>query len=189
VFGKPGEDRLEIVLDPGINDLNRQAQRVTRLLKPAGLKLRKWIGVVDKGSNDLCSRDYAVQKLQFLWFELDAERDHTGDVAAWSVQAVDQTERHRIAPGQEHDGNRFGECFGCNGPGNLASLHDHTDRAANQSGSHSRYPISLLLCPAIFDNDIAPLDVATFAQALTEAAEPASVLTGRCAAEEADQRH
>src|SRR5829696_8777490 len=46
-----------------------------------------------------------------------------------------------------------------------------------------------LLRPAIFDRDIATFDIAHIAEALAEAAQPARVLVGGGAAEEADHRY
>jgi hypothetical protein len=145
LFGEPGKGRLEIVLGPGIENLNRQAERLTGLLKSADLRWRKRVCVVDQRTNNLCGRDQAMQQLELFRLELGAERNHAGGVATRPVQAVDQTERHRIAPGQEHDRNRFGERLGGNRTGNLAGLHDHADRPANQVAGHGRQPIGLLL--------------------------------------------
>jgi len=74
-------------------------------------------------------------------------------------------------------------------PSDLTSYGDDRDRPADQFGRQRRQAIVLLLRPTIFDRDIASLDVAGFAQAMEERAQPAGVpLRGR-AAEKPDHRY
>ena len=68
--------------------------------------------------------------------------------------------------------------------------HDHRHLAADQIGRQRRQPIELALGPAIFDRDVAALDVAGFAQALAERGQVRRSRTlSAIAAEKPDHRH
>src|SRR5262249_12228213 len=65
----------------------------------------------------------------------------------------------------------------------------HGNLAPNQFTSECRQLIKLVLGPAVFDCDVLALDQAAVFEALTKCAEQMRVGGGRCAVEEADDRH
>src|SRR6516164_2801707 len=66
---------------------------------------------------------------------------------------------------------------------------NHGKLAPNQFTSECRQLIKLVLGPAVFDCDVLALDQAAVLEALTKCAEQMRVGGGRCAVEEADDRH
>jgi hypothetical protein len=66
---------------------------------------------------------------------------------------------------------------------------NHGNLAPNQFTSECRQLIKLVLGPAVFDCDVLALDQAAVLEALTKCAEQMRVGGGRCAVEEADDRH
>ena len=152
------------------------------------LHLGVGIGRIDERADGRRRRDQAVQQLQPLRLQLHAQRGHAGEIAARPVQAGDQPERDRIGAGEEHDRNGPGRGLGGEHAEHLAGDGDHRDLSADQVGRQRRQPVVLLLRPAIFDRDVAALDIAGFAQALAERVQPARVAAGGGAAQEADHR-
>ena len=63
------------------------------------------------------------------------------------------------------------------------------DLTAYQVGSKLRQSIELTICPAIFDRDVAALDIASFAQALAERCHDVRIAVGRRAVQKPDHRH
>src|SRR5262245_51353743 len=66
---------------------------------------------------------------------------------------------------------------------------NHSNLTSNQFTSECRQLIKLVLRPAVFDCDVLALDQAAVLEALTKCAEQMRVGGGRCAVEEADDRH
>src|SRR5215468_4272366 len=66
---------------------------------------------------------------------------------------------------------------------------NHGNLTPNQFTSECRQLIKLVLGPAVFDCDVLALDQAAVLEALTKCAEQMRVGGGRCAVEEADDRH
>src|SRR5215831_8103030 len=66
---------------------------------------------------------------------------------------------------------------------------NHGNLAPNQFTSECRQLIKLVLGPAVFDCDVLALDQTAVLEALTKCAEQMRVGGGRCAVEEADDRH
>src|SRR5829696_5193029 len=71
----------------------------------------------------------------------------------------------------------------------MSGARDYGDVSADEVGGQGGQAVGTLLRPAIFDGDVAPFDIAHLAEALAEAAQPARVLVGGGAAEEADHRY
>src|SRR5262249_52937477 len=69
------------------------------------------------------------------------------------------------------------------------SGHDQIDLAANQLGSQRRQPLIVVFRPAVFDRQVVTLDVAGFAQSLTERGSKRPPGGLRARAEEANHRH
>jgi hypothetical protein len=188
-FEQPGEDRLEIALGAGTENLEVEPQRAGRRLEISRLDFGIGIGSVDERANGCRRRDHAVQQLQSLRLQLRAQCGHAREIAARSVQTGDEPESDRITADEEDDRNGRGRGFGRERPKDLIGRGDHGDLSTDQIGCQHRQPIVLLLRPAIFDRDIPALDIAGFSQALEEPTQPAGVPVGGRAAEEPDHRH
>ena len=109
-----------------------------------------------------------MQQLQLLRRELSSVEGRTRDIAARPVEAGDEAELHRIAGGREDDWNRRGCRLGGQRRDGAAARVNDRHLAANQIGRQRRQAIILTLRPAVFDADIAVLDIAGVVQALAE---------------------
>ena len=90
---------------------------------------------------------------------------HPGEIAVRPAQAGDISCCDRVADDHEHDRNRRRRRLGC--PGRAAPPDvANTVTATNQIGGQFRQPVVTAFRPAIFDRDVAALDMARFAQAL-----------------------
>jgi hypothetical protein len=54
-----------------------------------------------------------AQEFEPLWHQLSGKEGHSGDVAAWSVEAGDKAEPHRIGTEHEDDWYRRGGGLCC----------------------------------------------------------------------------
>src|SRR5262249_41404458 len=118
---------------------------------------------------------------------LHVQLGHARDVAAWPIEASDETELHRIAGGGEDNGNRRNRGF--------YRLHsraigdDHCHLTTNQLSRQRRHSVVLPARPAILDRYVLTLDIACFLQALTKRAHHRRVCVRRCAVKKSDHRH
>ena len=100
---------------------------------------------------------------QFINEIIDARR-----VATRSGEAGDEAEPDRVFADGEDNGDRRGCRLGRERRRGTSSRGDHGDLAANQFGGQCRQPIELTLRPAVFDRHVLALDIASFAEALSE---------------------
>jgi hypothetical protein len=89
-------------------------------------------------------------------------------MAAWVTQAVNQPKRYWVEADVEDDGNRSRSRLSCQYARGAGRYGDYGNLATNQIGRQSGKSIVVTLCPAIFNQDIAALDVTRFAQALVK---------------------
>jgi hypothetical protein len=87
------------------------------------------------------------------------------------------------------DGNRVGRSFGCERWTYPAARNDDRDLTAHQVGRQSRQSIELVLRPTIFDQDVAAINVAGFAQALPKCRHEIGAGLGRTIMQKPDDRH
>ena len=95
-------------------------------------------------------------------------RSHARNVAARPVQAGDKAVLHRIAADCEDDRNRRGGRLGRKCRAKCAACDDHGHLTATRSAASAGKPIVLTFRPAVFDRHVLALDIAGFAEALTE---------------------
>jgi hypothetical protein len=109
-----------------------------------------------------------VQKSKLLRREFRLHIIHTGNVAAWPVEAPHEARFDRIHAGAEDD--RYG-CRG--GFGSQCRLiaawcSNYGNAPTNQVGGQFRQPIQCIVRPTIFDGDILTFDVAGLTQTSAE---------------------
>src|SRR5262249_47371414 len=90
-------------------------------------------------------------------------------VAAGMIEAGDEAEPDWVGTYTEDNRNRVGRGFGGEGRRRAAWRCDDGHLAMDKVCGHTRQAIELILRPAIFDRNVATLDEAGFAQALTKA--------------------
>src|SRR5262249_32065338 len=106
-----------------------------------------------------------MKQLQLLRRELSCVKGRPSDISAWPVELGDEANLHRLARGCEDDWNCIGCRLGGQRRGGGTCVNDR-DLAANQIGRQGREPIILVFCPAVFDPNIAVLNIARVVQAL-----------------------
>jgi hypothetical protein len=107
---------------------------------------------------------------------------HPGEIAVGPAQAGDISCRDRVVRRYEHDRNLGRRGLGRPGRWCPSRRGQHGQAATNQIGGQFRQPVVTTFRPAIFDRDVAPLDVAGFAQALPKCTDLASEQLGGCSA-------
>jgi hypothetical protein len=70
-----------------------------------------------------------------------------------------------------------------------ATCSNHGHLTTNQIGRQRRHSIVLAFRPAVFDRGISTLDIAGFAQTLSERSHHARIRGGRCTVEKPNHRH
>ena len=100
-------------------------------------------------------------------FAARSDKVHAGCVAIRPSKAGNETKLDRIVDHAEDDGNGRGRglSYQCRRGG---ACYDHSHLAAHQLRGHRRQTIVSTFGPAIFDRDIASLDVAGPGQTLAE---------------------
>src|SRR5262249_23278554 len=127
-----------------------------------------------------------MQQLQSLCFHGDREQTNSGDIAAWAIECRHRARFDRIIPRDEYDRNGRSR-----GPGSCCrraspDQDDHSYAAIHQLSRLLRKSIVVSLRPAVFECDVATLNVAGFSQALLDCSNKARVWSRRHAAEDAD---
>src|SRR5262249_23317986 len=120
------------------------------------------VGWIDEQSHDARRGNQLVQQLQLLWRYLNVRLGHACDILARPTNAGDEAELQRISNDGEDTGNRSGRSF-CRKRCRSTSCGKHGHLTMDQISHHLRQPISLILCPAIFDGYVLSMDVTDFA--------------------------
>jgi hypothetical protein len=130
-----------------------------------------------------------VQEPDPLWHKLVRHEADAGDVAARPIEAGNKTKLDRVSANAKNDRNRRGRCFGRKWHCRAARRGDDGHPAADQIGRQFRQPIDFIVRQAVFDRHVLALNIANFAQALTERSHHGRVPLRRCAIEEPNHRH
>jgi len=158
------------------------------LLHSSDRALDAWPLRVHKLSEDSGLGHEFGEQLDSLAPQLDGEKGHPRKVAAGPGKAGDQAAFDRITPAEKDDRDRRGRIL-CRQCGEVtATGYDDVDPPLDQVGGQCGQPIILTLCPAVFDRDVLPLDIPSFAQSPVEGGHKGCKWTGRSAAEETDHR-
>jgi hypothetical protein len=107
-----------------------------------------------------------MQQLQPLGQQLHIQRGYTGEIAARTIEAGDQPQLDRVERGGEDDRNSLRRRL-CS-IGRELVRGDHRHLPAHQVGRQRRQPLVMLVGPAVFQRDVAPLHIPGLAQSLTK---------------------
>src|SRR5215510_6096969 len=138
-----------------MQDMQLHSEDAGRLLQVSQYGLGIGIGWVDERGNDGRRWYQLVRQLQSLRHYLHVQLGHARDVAAWPIEASDETELHRIAGGGEDNGNRRNRRF--------YRLHsraigdDHCHLTTNQLSRQRRHSVVLPASPAILNRHVLTL--------------------------------
>jgi len=130
-----------------------------------------------------------VQQLQSFRPEFADQEVHARNIASRPVEAGNETVFDRVARGGENDWNRRSRGFGCECRRDVPGRNDHRHLKADQVGRECRQSVNLASRPAVFDVDIAVLDITGFIQALAERGDVVRKLGGGLAVEKSDHRY
>jgi len=119
-----------------------------------------------------------MQKPELLRAKPRIYRAGTGDVAARSIEAVNEADFDRIGAARVHDRDRRGRGFGGESRGYAARRRDDGHRPVYEIGRQFRQPIVIAVGPTVFDRHVAALDIAGFTEALTECGQVFCVCLG-----------
>ena len=174
------ERHAEIVIGARIERMNLQTECVRCRLHIPPQRLGVRIGRIDQQRNDRRDGYQIMQQLQSFRPQLQVEPCHAREIATRLVEALDEAEIDGVAAGREYNGNRR-RCFFGRQRRRSARGDDNCNLASRQIGRQRRQPVLSALCPAVFDGDVPPLDIAGFGEPLQERSHP--VVTRRSAVE------
>ena len=181
--GQGCKGRIDVSYGARVQDMESQPQRAGRCLQISRLNIAPGKSRVDERGYSPRLGEQLVQQLQSLPTQFRVQRCHSGEVAARSVQAGNETDLNRIGASDEDNGNRGGCSPGCYR--RLAVRGNHGHPAANQIGRQRGQTIVVTFRPAIFDRHGLALDIPGLAQALAKRGQKVCILAGRPGVEEA----
>ena len=131
------------------------------------------IARIDEYAKPSCGGYQLTQNLHALCHQFAGQKIDAGQIAARPGNIRDKTERDRVFSDTED--NRYCGCCRLGGkcPG-LADDDHHADLMTDQIGSQFRKTIEPAFRPAIFDGDIATLDIAALRQGLAQGGKAAA---------------
>src|SRR5262249_24345239 len=109
-----------------------------------------------------------MQQPEPLGRKLGIHIAHAGDIAAGSVDAIDETDLDRVGRGAEHDRNGRGGGLRGDRSDHGARCREYSHPATHQIGRQFRQPIVLIRRESVFDFDVTTLFIAGLAQAFGE---------------------
>src|SRR5215831_18213132 len=182
------KDRVEVALGAGMYDMELQPELAGRRLQVSRLALGTGKGRVEERGRDGRCRHQLVQHLHLLLHQLHAQVGHARDVAAWSVETSNKSNRDRVDRYGEDDrkGRGLGLCRECR---RRPSRDNQGHLTSNQLRRQGTQSIASTLSPAVFDRHVLALDEANFLQSLLKRSRHGRVHAGRLAVEETDDRH
>src|SRR5262245_41769027 len=172
----------------GVHHQDLPPDDATRFLQVSRLGLEfKKVRVAQHGDDGSCGHQL-VQQSEQLGGQGSNDKDDAGDVAARSVEACDQTSSDGIGSYDEYDRRRRGCGFGCvRRP--TARPNDRGHLPADEIGRQSRYPIWLIVRPAILDSDVLVLNESGVVETLPERIKNVFEPRSRRRPEKSDHRH
>jgi hypothetical protein len=150
---------------------------------------RNRIGRIDKERDTCGARRHLMQQAQPLGVQFCRHVVDAGDIAARAAEACHDTGLYRVGAGGKDDRNGSGRRL-CHKRRHRAYRRDN-DRhlTPHQIGRQFREPAVVAVPPAIFDRNIAALDIAGFSEPFTEAGDESCVCFGRARMEQSYHRH
>ena len=130
-----------------------------------------------------------MQKPKLLGCKARIHGGDASDIAAGPIEANDEAGLDRVNSDHENDRNRCGRGLGRECRRHAARRHNDVRRPPDQVGRQLRQPGALPVPPAIFDQNIAALDIAGFSEPFAEAGDESRVCFGRARMEQPNHRH
>jgi hypothetical protein len=146
------------------------------------------IGWIDEQGHDAHRGEQLVQQLQPLRRCLQVQLGCARDVAARLAEARDKAKPNRVRAQFKDDRNGRGRRL-CRKRCRSCRRSNHGHMTMNQVSRHRRQPVMLVLRPAIFDCDVAAIDVTGLAQPFEKGRQLWRVVLGRSDVETPDHRH
>jgi hypothetical protein len=138
---RPREDLVKVAFGSGAHYPKLQPERAHRDFDVFRNDLgARRIGVHEQG-NHAGRRHELAQQPQLFCPEFVGTRVHSRDIAAWPVEADDQSGRDRISGGPEDDRDRRCRRLGRAGRTRTSAGQDHRHWTANQLGGQRGHPI------------------------------------------------
>src|SRR5947208_261581 len=110
-------------------------------------------------------------------------------MAAWAIETGHQPELHRISANREHDRHRLTCGLRCARRGDITRCRDYDNAFCYKLRCECGQSLIVAIRPAFLDANVASLDKAGSYQALAKGIRIKAVGVGRCAIQEAYQRH
>ena len=108
-----------------------------------------------------------MQQFQAFWSHFNIEVGDAGEIATRTIKACDEAEHNRV--GTDHKDSRDnGRCYLGRQCRRATRRNEHGHSALNQFQGEGWQPLVDVIRPAVFDRDIALLDVAGLSQASFE---------------------
>src|SRR5262245_19126854 len=182
------EGRIDVPAGADIKGLDLQSNgarsRVHVSQYGLGVRVRR---IDEHGDVTSCGYELA-QEFQPFCYQLIAEKIDARRVAAGTGEASDKTEPDRVFRNGKDDRDRRGSGLGRQRRVGTSGCDDHGDLPANQFSYQRRYPIDLILTPAVFDRDVLALDMSGILKALAECAYTVRLSIGRTRVDDANHR-
>src|SRR5215831_3654518 len=188
-FDQGGESGVDLAFGAGSQDMELQPLRAHRFLHVSNELLSSRIHRIHQQGNHPGLGNQLGEQLEAFGRQVAGENTEAGEVATRSRQTSDEAGADRVADAGENDRDCRGRVLRRECRREAAACNDQIDLAVDKMGGHRGQPIIATLGPAVFDRNVLPLDVAGFAQSLTERGDCQCSWLGRAAVKEADNRH
>src|SRR5262249_7227547 len=183
------EGRIDVLAGAGIKGLDLQTHGARSRVHVSQYGLGVCVRRIDE-HGDVTSCGYELaQQFQPFCYQLVTEKIDARRVAVGPGEAGDEAQPDRVFRDGKDDRDRRGCGLGRQRRVGTSGRDDHGDLSANQFGYQRRYPIDLILTPAIFDRHILALDIAAVFQPLAECGQTVGYRIGRTRVDDPDHWH
>src|SRR5262245_2518471 len=173
------EGRIDVPAGADIKGLDLQSHGARSRVHVSQYGLGVCVRRIDEhGDATSCGYELA-QEFHPFGYQLVAEKIDARRVAAGPGEAGDKAQPDRVFRDGKDDRDRRGCGLGRQRRVGTSGRDDHGDLSANQFGDQGRYPIDLILTPAVFDRDVLALDMAGILKTLAECAHTVRLCIGR----------
>src|SRR5215211_4557692 len=162
------ESCLDLAIVARFHDSDRSRKHPPAFLDIFKLGVRIGVGRIDQNSEAAGGRDKLLQQPEPFCLQGRRKEAYAGHVAAWSIEALDQSEPQRIAAIGKHHRNVCTHRFCCECRIDAAARGEHGHFTAYEVRDQSRQPIVMAFRITVFDQDVTTLVEPGLAEPLTE---------------------
>src|SRR5262249_46188716 len=182
------EGRFDVPAGADIKGLDLQSNGARSRVHVSQYGLGVCVRRIDE-HGDVTSCGYELaQEFQPFCYQLITEKVDARRVAAGTGEAGDKGGAGGVFGNGKDDRDGRGSCLGRQRRVGTSGCDDHGDLPANQFSYQRRYPMDLILTPAVFDRDVLALDMAGILKALAECAYTVRLSIGRTRVDDANHR-